>query len=666
MVKYVLIFLFWAFFLFRYGVTLNRGWNFGRTKSLEWITSVTIGCFAIVFIYEPLRVLLVSFINTFILSSSPPKSEKVEFEVPVESEIERLRQRADQLFVMLRKSLNEPMEQSEQERRSIIMKRERKLRKILIEILIFSIFLLTLTVLVVQSRHPMSFYSSKNIEDFFVNGKFTQDSFNEINSNNDLKFYLEQIFIPRIHEGKDEKGQKITDGNGWISGKFLRILGVSRLIQSRVMFSKCKFKFCSPGFSKSAEESRDFSVQWENSAPGKFDKKYWRVVQPWKFQSSFDLKRKSHFGYSGGGYSSQLGRTANNSFKVFDFLNQNNWIDRRSKAIIIEFTIYSVDSKIFNVVKLVLERTPFGNLIPSHSIITANFLNDFTDWNFLSPVVAFFVILVVLTVKLGLTLHSKKTWKNIWIITDIFIVLLSITFITLSISRNYYVRTLVKKLEASANNQFVSFNLAAFHDFTSIIVSGFLVAVTTVRLWKILDISPVFRSFNLTLIASAVPLVSALIFIGIVLLAFTSIVCLVNGSQAEIYSTFLKTFLALTANSLGFNRGNQFNDLIHGSKFLGFLITASMMLFINIFLLNLLVTIVFIYIAKVKEEMKKELRKEMTVCGYIERKWRKVRGKPVKNDLKFFHRKYTTKRADHIKTTIDAQLDFIAKYYEMN
>jgi hypothetical protein len=273
------------------------GWNFGKIKALEFISSVVISFLLVVFVFEPARIFLVAAVKTLV-KLSPPKKPRTpfHFEIPEESRLERLRQRANHNFQMLRQSLIEPIGQLEQERLRRKMKREHELEKIFNELIIFLIFLAILTVLVVQSRHQQSFYSTKNVEDLFFNEKFSSDSFDDILSDDDLKFYVEHVFLPRIHEGKDEKGKKIVDGNGWISGKFLRVLGVPRLVQSRVKFVKCEIKFCSPEFSGVSQETEDFTVAWNVSRSKLFDKRYWRVTEPWKFRSSFDLKSVPHFG----------------------------------------------------------------------------------------------------------------------------------------------------------------------------------------------------------------------------------------------------------------------------------------------------------------------------------------------------------------------------------
>jgi Polycystin cation channel len=632
-------------------VTIVKGWNFGTVKTFEWISSVGISCLAVVFLYEPLKILLVAVFHTYVRKKKSVPIRDDNFDLPSTSEIDKLRERSEHLFLMLRKSLYEPIDHQEEERLRKKMKRKFDLEELLNELLIFSAFMVTLTFLMINSRHPLSFYSSRNIENHFVNGKFSTFPFSGIIDDYDLKFYLENVFLPTIHEGKDERGNKTIDGNGWING---RMMGVTRLRQSR----KTKFEAA----------SRDFSVGWKAQKLDKFEKKFWRVANPWKFKSSSELKTLHHMGvvtsYPGGGYASQLGRTGNNSYKILDFLTDNEWIDRKTKAIFIEISLYSVDSSVFNVITLLLERTTFGNFVISHSLHTGELLVNFTDFEMLLSIFGFLVMLIAIMARSAVKMKSKAFWKSSWSFVDLIIIILSILFIALSLMRNFNVRSLIDKLESSANNEFVSFHLAAFHDDATVILSGFLISITTVRLWKILNFSNTFRAVNLTLYYATTSLLSMIFLLVVVLTAFSSAMYIINGSRSELFSTFMKTFTALMAHSLGFNRNIQHDNLMHGGKSLGILLTALLMIFVNIFLLNIFTTVVCIYNRKCNEKMKEEPQPSVTMWKFIKTKLRKLFGLLPEKELTFLHRNYTIRRANHIKLTVDAQIEFIKKYLE--
>lgn len=61
--------------------------------------------------------------------------------------------------------------------------------------------------------------------------------------------------------------------------------------------------------------------------------------------------------YPGGGFIGLLGRHKLNSRSAIDKLVQMKWFDRKTRAIFIEFTLYSAHSGLFSTVQLMYFRT---------------------------------------------------------------------------------------------------------------------------------------------------------------------------------------------------------------------------------------------------------------------------------------------------------------------
>lgn len=651
------------------GYIVVTGWNYGRIKALEWITSICITLFFVTFVYGAVKILTVSAFKTFVKKVEPFSASdepELKFDLPASSDLVALRNHCDRLHFMFRKALYEPMSLEEQERLQKKYRREDELETILNELLLFTAFLFTLTVLLINLHSSLSFYSTKNIVDVFVDARLSLISLSDIVDDRNLMFYLENVLVSNMHEGKDEKGEIIPSGNGWVMEKFVRMLGVSRLRQTRAKKFQCGDELCVFEYSESSKESRDFNVGWKFNNAHRYKKKYWRIEDPWKFGSDWKLKTLHHSGaiasYPGSGYVSNLGRTGNNSFTILNFLSDNNWIDRQTKSLFIEATFYSVDSGIFNVVTLVLERTPFGNWVASSDVQTANLLTGFTAFRILLPFAGFLAGLSILVYTTGTKMKSLSFLKNIWNIVDVVIIILSIAFVTSTFLRNSYVGHLVNQLKTSRNNEFVSFHLVAFHDYATSITAGFLISIATVRLWKTLSFSSRFRALKLTLFDAAHSLTSIAFLFIIFLIGFSSTIYIINGSQSEPFSTFTKTFTVLMAHSLGFNRNIRFDNLMHGGRLLGIFVFAIMMVFVNILMLNMFTTIVCIHIKKIKEEMKKEPTTNITMWKVVKKKFLKIIGKLPKDELKFLHRDFTINRANHIKITIDAHIELLCEY----
>lgn len=138
--------------------------------------------------------------------------------------------------------------------------------------------------------------------------------------------------------------------HGWLIDGRVKILGIARLRQQRVKKESCGTKGsfqtndCLPMLDKTTEDTTNYDPSWKPQSNIRSKEKYWRILQPWIYQNSFESQTMPQFGkimlYSGGGYICNLGRTLANSLVVTEFIKKHNWIDRQTRVIFIEFTTY--------------------------------------------------------------------------------------------------------------------------------------------------------------------------------------------------------------------------------------------------------------------------------------------------------------------------------------
>ena len=73
------------------------------------------------------------------------------------------------------------------------------------------------------------------------------------------------------------------------------------------------------------------------------------------FQTKKQLDGNRYWGqlatYSGGGYVQDLSKTKNETTKIIDALFDNLWIDRGTRVVFIDFTVYNANINLFCVVR---------------------------------------------------------------------------------------------------------------------------------------------------------------------------------------------------------------------------------------------------------------------------------------------------------------------------
>lgn len=457
--------------------------------------------------------------------------------------------------------------------------------------------------------------------------------------------------------------------------------------QTRVKYEDCQRKDLaqSKKCSSSIKDSENYMPRWQNYKNFSYSRNYWRIVAPWTYKSNFDLSttfmNAAERWYFGDGYTVQLGRNYNNSRRIIDFLRTNNWIDSGTSNIVIELTIYNIDSNIFNVIHLNFERNLVGLFQTTHQIQSCKFLFNFSSMT--ATFIVVFAIFIFLTLwfflreilkisRLGLWMYLK----DIWNVADMIIICLSVSVVALFMQRNNYVEALLQRIETTQNNDFVSFNFAAILDSAISYLAGILICVSTIRLWKVLLFAQKFRLFTNTLYNASSALMSCTLLTAIFLIGYCGCVFLVNGSESEIFHNLKTVIPAITAVSFGFEPFDLQN-LMYGGKIFGIIILFIMILVVTLFLMNMFMTIIIFNFDKSKEE-ERHTKRLYTIVDYAKDKtdlWKielkKIFRKKIKKSEEEEVRlkgggteKTSLLRSSKAVETIDAQFTFLEEYFK--
>ncbi|XP_049803716.1 polycystin-2-like [Schistocerca nitens] len=142
-----------------------------------------------------------------------------------------------------------------------------------------------------------------------------------------------------------------------------KVLGVPRLRQLRVRNDSCEvpaiftrtFSTCYDAYSSAAEEKEPFGP---------------RDTTAWRYTSSEELDGISYMGtisnYHGGGYYQDLSIVPNETVNIVASLKKNLWINRSTRAVFLDFTVYNANINLFCVIKLLFEFPPTGGVLSSH------------------------------------------------------------------------------------------------------------------------------------------------------------------------------------------------------------------------------------------------------------------------------------------------------------
>ncbi|CAH1383290.1 unnamed protein product, partial [Tenebrio molitor] len=378
-----------------------------------------------------------------------------------------------------------------------------------------------------------------------MNGEHTRTvGLKELETVNDLYYYINDTLIPCMHPTIWYENFVIAPP-GLMLDLNSKFMGVARLRQQRVKPKLCQVPkamelnmSCWPEFSKRYTEKKIFGYRWGQYSPLL---QYDRLKNILKYASHENTETLGTVGefssYSGGGYVVYLGRTLYNSHANFLKIFKKLWINPDTRVIFIEFLLYNANFNIFNAVKLIVEQSASGYIYKRIEIYAVRML--FVQNELEMTTIGFFILF---TVWVGMLLFKQSVglirkihtfYKDLWILTDFVIILLSVMCIGLFALRMQMVGSYLDVLETVKHNQFLSyFYLFYIEDFLTL-VAAFLVCIATVRLWKFLRFGVMFRILEKTLAIAAVTLLSATLLFVILLVASASALLLLVGNYFE-------------------------------------------------------------------------------------------------------------------------------------
>ncbi|XP_014247473.1 polycystic kidney disease 2-like 1 protein isoform X2 [Cimex lectularius] len=261
------------------------------------------------------------------------------------------------------------------------------------DFLIFLLFMtITLMTVVLYEEKPSSHFFQV-VRHLVVTPKFLTPgglpkSFTQIKLIDEIWNYFDWILLPAIyntsytHKDRLQKDvyEEKTDEN--LTNLIWEnvLVGNARIRQVRVKNDSCSipktfehiYNSCFYYYNPISKDNAPFGLQ--NSSI-------------WTYNDAEKTKSYNYFGtvshYDGGGYFLDLPYAYTHAKHFITEMFNNTWIDQATRAIFIDFTIYSLVSNLFCPVKLVLELPPSGGVMTKYHIKPTKLSSYTTKWDFM-------------------------------------------------------------------------------------------------------------------------------------------------------------------------------------------------------------------------------------------------------------------------------------------
>ncbi|XP_075888699.1 polycystin-2 [Nelusetta ayraudi] len=495
--------------------------------------------------------------------------------------------------------------------------RERYLWNVLREMLTYIAFLITICILTYGMVSANMYYYTKVMSQLFLDTPLSPGdpaTFRSLSTMDDFWKFTEGPFLNGMYWEVWYNNQSLPENQSLIYYENL-LLGVPRLRQLKVRNESCsvhedlrdEVHECYSMYTPASEDTSSFGPKNGTA---------------WVYATESETNGSSFWGqvskYGGGGFYQDLSRTREGSLVQLQFLKDNLWLDRGTRAVFLDFSVYNGNINLFCIARLLVEFPATGGVVTSWQFQTVRLIRYVSSWDYFVGVceVAFglFVLYYVVEEALEIRIHRLHYFKSLWNCLDVLIVMLSVVAIIMNITRTAMVGGLLKGLlenhtghpsfESLANLQ-VQFNN----------VAAIIVFFSWIKLFKFINLNKTMSQLSSTMSRCAKDLVGFAIMFFIIFLAYAQLAYLVFGTQVNDFSTFQASIFTQFRIILG---DFEFSEIKEANPVLGPIYFNTFVFFIFFILMNMFLAIINDTYSEVKADMSQQ-RSEMEMTDLIKK-----------------------------------------------
>uniref|UniRef100_A0A4W3GDS1 Polycystin 2 like 1, transient receptor potential cation channel n=1 Tax=Callorhinchus milii TaxID=7868 RepID=A0A4W3GDS1_CALMI len=489
------------------------------------------------------------------------------------------------------------------------------------ELLVYIVFLVDICLLTYGMTSSNTFYYTKVMSNLFLSAASdTGVSFQTIGSMADFWSYTQGPLLNGLYWTKWYNNDSFSRGPHSFIYYENMVLGVPRIRQIKVMNNSCVVH---KDFREDITGCYNvYSLDNENKAPFGLQN-----GTAWTYSSEEQLGGSSHWGkltvYSGGGYYQDLKSNMVESSAILQDLKDNLWLDRGTRAVFVDLSVYNANINLFCIIRLVVEFPATGGAVTSWQFRTVKLIRYVNNWDYFiigcEIVFCVFIFYYIVEEILEIRIHKLQYIKCIWNCLDLMVILLSLVSIGFHIFRtikvNIILGALLKYPEAYADFEFLAFWQTQYNNMNA--VNLFF---AWIKIFKYISFNKTMTQLSSTLARCAKDILGFAIMFFIVFFAYAQLGYLLFGTQVENFSTFLKCIFTQFRIILGdFN----YDEIDNANRILGPIYFVTYVFFVFFVLLNMFLAIINDTYSEVKADLSDQ-KDELQITNFIKQGYNKA------------------------------------------
>ncbi|XP_049678075.1 polycystin family receptor for egg jelly [Accipiter gentilis] len=471
-------------------------------------------------------------------------------------------------------------------------------------------------------------YSTENANSFHYN-RFIHNQFSPRLSTVDklehIYVWVKDLFLPLIHNDIQPT---------FLPESWSKIIGLPRMRQVRAKGTEKKCfhphsyvnnfviskSHCLHKYGSDIPEKGDYAGAWTKVANQSVSKDasnyggftYEQNKTLWTYYSYGDLHTYGPAGYTFYFFPEE-GRP--NSTTRLDALQQSNWLDEKTWAVIIELTTFNSDAALFCTISVIFEMSHFGIIKPSLSVhsFALPIFHQQTKAQMLVFVVTLAFLFIYIADELYIISQEKKDYiKNISNIINFGLKSAFLLFVFLKVIK-FKVGADIVKFYLLHPNDFIHFHAVSHLDKTLRITMGFLAFLVVLKTLKYSQFFYDVRLAQRSILAALPGISSMALLVVVYFFVFMAFGYLVFGQHEWNYNNMIHSAQTIFSYCVSAFRDTAFSS----NRLLGGLFLASFMLVMICVLINLFQAVIMSAYADMKQPVYEEPSDEAQAVTFV-------------------------------------------------
>ncbi|UJR21041.1 hypothetical protein I4U23_024141 [Adineta vaga] len=532
---------------------IARGIEFGDLKTQKWLTSILSGFFSSILLSQPLKIICVAIFLACFCRNSNDDREATEFlnndHVDLDHDEEYLHSNEEKYLFSSRSATRvNRLDEGEISWARHERLKEIQMWSIIRETAIYFCFLSLLCVVIYANHHSNSYFQVQHLRKYFHNSRQFDLDYTRISTIHQYWNWLEHSFVDNIRAQQWYNGQPPRNLSGFLNDKSNRLIGWPTIRQVRVKSTTCSFQSsivstCTDDYTMFNEDKQSYQPRWRTNITQTFTSS---IRQSFIYQSSDELNTYSTIGdhgiYAGGGYVYEFrGRLIDLQSNLSE-LHRLEWIDNRTRAVIIQMTLYNPNIALFTAVTFLFEILSTGGVYPTTRFEPLNISAFSSIFQLICFILYMMIIIYFMFIEIRFVFELK--WKYLyrfWSYIEVGIIVCSWISVGFYIWRYYQFQQIGESFKETNGFVYINLQLTTYINDLLTYLYGFCCFFGTIKCVHLCRFNQRLCLFIQTLHYAARELLSFAMMFSIVFLSFVSLFYLLFISKLGSCSSLLTT-----------------------------------------------------------------------------------------------------------------------------